>query len=145
MIFLKKVFILSLFLGTFLHAYSSELFQTLGYSATYEEALNKSKIDNKPMMLVISTKTCPWCRKLENKVLRREIINNVVQQNFVALALEQNDDVYPKKFRPQVVPTIIFVNPTDEKIFYKSYGYKTKNELQTILKVADMKFKKLSK
>jgi len=138
---LKKILLLGVFTATFLYASPAKLFQSLGYSTTYQETLNKAVKNRKPMMLVISEKTCPWCRKLENQTLKRKNINQFVQNNFIAVGLEKNDDVYPKKFTPQVVPTVVFVNPNDESIIYQSYGYKPKKEFIEILTEVNKMFK----
>lgn len=134
---------LAVFTAISLHATPAELFKSLGYSENYEQALKKAKANNKPLMLVISEKTCPWCRKLENQVLRRDNINSLVQKEFVGLGLEKNDDVYPKQFTPKVVPTVVFVDSKDESVIYESYGYKPKSEFLEVLVEVDKKFKGL--
>lgn len=134
----KVLFVLFALLSS---ASSSELFESLGYSQGYAQALQKAKKANKPMMLVISTKTCPWCRKLENQVLRKEVINKEVQKNFVGVGLERDDDSYPTNFSPAVVPTVLFVNPHNEKVFYDSFGYLPKKEFSKVIEEAKKKFK----
>lgn len=141
----KKLLFFVLLNATFLYATPAELFKSLGYSATYQETLNKAIKSNKPMMLVISEKTCPWCRKLEHQTLKRKNINQFVQENFVGIGLEKNDDIYPKKFTPQVVPTVVFVNPKDESVIYTSYGYKPKKEFLSILSEVKTLYMKASK
>lgn len=139
---MKKLLFVAVLTTSFLYASPADLFKSLGYSDTYKETLDKAVKSNKPMMLVISEKTCPWCRKLENQTLKKKNINQFVQDNFVALGLEKNDDVYPKQFTPQVVPTVVFVNPKDETIIFESYGYKPKKEFIEILTEVNALFTK---
>ncbi|WP_024955797.1 thioredoxin family protein [Sulfurospirillum arcachonense] len=141
----KNIFILLIFLNSFIFASSAELYQQLGYSTTYNEALLKAKKTNKPMMLVLSTKTCPWCRKLENQVLRRDNINKIVQMNFVGIGLDRDDDVYPKEFIPEVVPTVVFIDPHNQNVLFKSYGYKSKKDFIKILTQINKNYKKATK
>jgi len=145
MSYLKKVFILVLFSITLSQASTVELFNSLGYSKDYARGLEKAKKENKALMLVISEKTCPWCRKLEQQVLKRNNINKQVQKNFVGVGIEKNDDVYPKKFSPKVVPTVVFVNPHDESVIFKSYGYKPKREFTILLEEVNVEYKKAIK
>ena len=41
----------------------------LGYHSDYAKALTVAKKETKPLMLVIVTSYCPWCRKFERKSL----------------------------------------------------------------------------
>ena len=145
MSFFKKVFILVLFSVTLSQASTVELFNSLGYSKDYAQGLEKAKKLNKPLMLVISEKTCPWCRKLEQQVLKKDNINTQVQRDFVGVGIEKNDDVYPKKFSPKVVPTVVFVNPHDESVIFKAYGYKPKREFAILLEEVVEEYQKALK
>ena len=141
----KRIAISMLFFITLSQASTVELFNSLGYSKDYAQALEKAQKEDKPMMLVISTKTCPWCRKLEQQVLKRKNINKQVQNDFIGVPIERDTDVYPKKFTPKVVPTIVFVNPKDESVIFTSYGYKPKKEFSTLLKEVHVEYKKVTK
>jgi thioredoxin-related protein len=145
MLFFKQLVILLLFSFTISEASTAQLFKSLGYSQDYAQGLEKAKKSNKVLMLVISEKTCPWCRKLEQQVLKRKNINEQVQKDFVGVGLEKNDDVYPKKFTPKVVPTVVFVNPNDERVIFNSYGYKPKKEFATLLEEVNLEYKKAQK
>lgn len=142
---LIKTLVLSMFATTFMFASTAQLFESLGYSSTYEKALIKAKKSNKLLMLVVGEVTCPWCRKLENQVLKKENINKEVQKNFVAVGLEKNIDKYPAKFTPQVVPTVVFVNPKDESVIFNSYGYVAKKEFLKLLNEVVIESKKVVK
>ncbi len=145
MSYFKKVFIFVLFSLTISQASTVELFNSLGYSKGYASGLEKAKRENKALMLVISEKTCPWCRKLEQQVLKRNNINEQVQKDFVGVGIEKNDDVYPEKFSPKVVPTVVFVNPHDESVIFKSYGYKPKREFAILLEEVAEEYQKALK
>lgn len=130
---IKKICLILLLLSTFLNASPAELFKSLGYTETYKETLEKAVKVNKPMMLVIYEKTCPYCRKLESETLKSKDVNNFVQENFISVGLEKNDDLYPYYLKPDVAPTVKFVNPKDGSIIFISYGYLPKEDFLVIL------------
>ena len=125
------VFILGLFLN--LNATSQKFIKEMNYEVDYKTALEKAKKENKNIMMVISQTTCPWCRKLERQTLKKENINSLVKENFIALSIDKDIINYPKKYEAKVVPTIFFVNAKDETIIKKVLGYKNKKDFQKIL------------
>ncbi len=128
-------FIFVLFLGFFsgLNGVSLDFATTMKYQTNYDEAIKKAKKEKKPIMLVLSSSTCPWCRKMENQTLKNETINKQVQENFIPLALDKDTDIYPKEFLPQYVPTILFINPNTGEYFDQSIGFKSVAKFQESL------------
>lgn len=137
----KALIILSIFLSINLYGASKEFMQSIGYETSYQSALSKAKSSNKPIMMVITTTTCPWCRKFERQTLRKRSINNTVHNNFIALSVTRGVDSYPYKFDAKVVPTVFFIDPKNEKIFDKSLGYKNKNDYIKVLEKASKKYR----
>lgn len=125
------VFILGLFLN--LNATSQKFIKEMNYEIDYNIALQKANKENKNIMMVISQTTCPWCRKLERQTLKKENINALVKENFIALSVDKDLANFPKKYEAKVVPTIFFVNAKDETIIKKVLGYKNKKDFQEIL------------
>ncbi len=143
MIMVKKVisvFLLSFVFVINLNSASLEFIEQMKYEVDYDKALEKAKEVKKPIMLVLGTKTCPWCRKLERQTLKKEDINDIVLKNFIPLILDRDDGDYPMEFVAKVVPTVIFINEKDEKQFEISYGYKNKKVFQTVLESAIIKY-----
>jgi thiol:disulfide interchange protein len=106
------------------------------YQTNYDEAIKKAKKEKKPVMLVLSSSTCPWCRKMENQTLKNETINKQVQENFIPLALDKDTDSYPKEFTPQYIPTVLFINPNTGDYFDQSIGFKPVAKFQESLEEA---------
>ena len=125
------VFVLGLFLN--LNATSEKFIKQMNYEDNYKIALEKAKKANKPIMMVVSQVTCPWCRKLERQTLKKQKINTLIKENFVALSVDKDKLNYPKKFEVKVVPTIFFINSKDETIIKKILGYKNKKDFIEIL------------
>lgn len=99
-----------------------------GYEISYEKALAKAKLQNKPIMLVMVTHYCPWCRKYERDTLGKKSIIDFVNKKYVTLVLNREDSKYPKKFDTPRIPTTFFVNQKDESIIYSEMGFKTKKD-----------------
>lgn len=129
---MKYILLLILLLNG-LFASSSEFIEKMNYEIIYEKALERAIKENKSIMMIASTKSCPWCRKLERQTLTRDNINNIIQKNFVPLAVDQDLKNYPKKYEVKVVPTVYFINPKDESVIKKVLGYKNKKEFSKIL------------
>jgi thioredoxin-related protein len=127
--------IFAVFLGLLsgLYGGSMEFATSMKYQTNYDEAIKKAKKEKKPVMLVLSSTTCPWCRKMENQTLKNAIINKQIQENFIPLALDKDEDIYPKQFFPQYVPTVLFLNPHTEDYFDQSIGYKSVVKFQESL------------
>jgi hypothetical protein len=127
--------IFTIFLGLLsgLYGGSMEFATSMKYQTNYDEAIKKAKKEKKPVMLVLSSTTCPWCRKMENQTLKNAIINKQIQENFIPLALDKDEDIYPKQFFPQYVPTVLFLNPHTEDYFDQSIGYKSVVKFQESL------------
>ncbi len=129
---MKYILLLILLLNG-LFASSSKFIEKMNYETIYEKALERAIKENKSIMMIASTKSCPWCRKLERQTLKRENINNIIQKNFVPLAVDQDLKNYPKKYEVKVVPTVYFINPKNESVIKKVLGYKNKKEFSKIL------------
>lgn len=145
MIYRNIFTILISFFGFFglANASSLEFAKSMDYQTNYEQAITKAKKENKPVMLVLSSKTCPWCRKFENQTLRNQNINEQVHKNFIPLALDQSEDVYPEKFYPQYVPTVLFIDPVTQDFFAQSIGYKPAKKFQESIDEAIEDIKRL--
>lgn len=128
---MKKLFVFLILLSYSFGA-SKQFTQEMNYFTNYNQALHESKKQNKPIFLMISTKTCPWCRKLEAQTLKKDYIDSFIHKNFIPLSLIQDKDIYPKKFTSKVVPTIYIVNP-NEMIIHKIRGYKPHKKFISII------------
>lgn len=129
---MKYIFIF-LFLIISLNASSQKFIEKMGYEVDYNIALTKAKKEKKILMMIVSTKDCPWCRKLERQTLKKSNINKIIKESFIPLALEKDKGDYPKKFEVKVVPTIFFINPENEATLNKTLGYKNKKDFLEIL------------
>ncbi len=112
---------------------SSKFTEEMKYETNYEIALNKAKNENKNLMMLVTSESCPWCRKLERQTLRKEDINDIIQKSYIPLNVDQDLKNYPKNFEVKYVPTVYFIDSKSGKIIQKSVGYKNKKEFSNIL------------
>jgi thioredoxin-related protein len=124
-----------------LNGASLQFTQKMNYETDYSVALQKALKQNKPIMMVIGTKTCPWCRKLENQTLKKDIVHNIVSKEFIALTLHRSKTSYPPQYVAKVVPTVFFIDPKKEKAYHISYGYKNKKIFSQVVEKALKKYK----
>lgn len=131
---MKKILIVAFFASLLsLSLFSSVDFpKEMGYEIEYEKALEKAKKEKKPILLVVKTKTCPWCKKLERQTLKKEAIHTKIIENFIPLTLYKKD-LLSKGLNTKVVPTVYFISSKDEKVYKKSFGYKNRKEFGEIL------------
>ncbi len=135
---MKYIFVF-LFLLVSLNASSNKFIEKMAYETNYLVALEKAKKENKQLMMVGSTKSCPWCRKMERQTLSKNNIANFIKENFIALSVDQELKNYPAKYEIKVVPSIFFINPKDETVILKVLGYKSKKEFKKILDKVSLK------
>ncbi|MEA3354721.1 MAG: thioredoxin family protein [Campylobacterota bacterium] len=132
MLLIMMLFSLNLYGG------SEKLVEKMSYETSYKKALKKAQELNKPIMMVVGQEGCPYCNKFESKTLTRKAIHAKVEKNFIPLTILKFKDEgsYPDKFRPHGVPTVLFIEPKEQKVFYKSFGYKSKREYKAELENA---------
>ncbi len=126
---------------------SPEAAKELGYHSDYDKALSIAKKENKPLMLVVVTTYCPWCRKFERKSLASKTIAPIVKSMYIPVIVDRNKDdaLFPKKFQTPRIPTVFFIDPKDGKKYWESIGYLNKKEFAEALKDAEVLFKKRQK
>jgi thioredoxin-related protein len=126
---------------------SPQAAQELGYYSDYQKALAIAKKEQKPIMLVVVTSYCPWCRKFERKTLASETIASTVKSGYVPVIVDRNQDAesFPKQFQTPRIPTVFFVDPKDGTEFWETIGYVKKSEFADALKEAENLFKKRGK
>lgn len=118
--------------------------QEFAYLSSYKEAHAQSLKNNKPLMILFVTTSCPWCQKLKHQVLKKEEVNAFIHNAFIPVMLDKESDAFPKDLMPFAVPTLSFVGAKKEQEFFKIIGYKPLEEALTLLKRAKAKSKEES-
>ena len=114
------------------------------YMRDYDSALKVAKEQNKPIMMLVVTAYCPWCKKFERKTLSSTMIRELVKKDFIALVIDKRADEgkYPKEFKSPLVPTVYFIDPSTQKPLYESLGYMKKKPFSKEMNIALNIYKK---
>ncbi len=104
-----------------------------GYSVDYDKALELAQKEKKDIMFVMVANFCPWCIKLEKKVLKKKDINAKVHNKYIPLILNREEGKYPDSFETPMIPTVYFIDHETKKIKTKVVGYNNKQDLINII------------
>ena len=129
-----------LFIFTLTLYASPEAAKELGYYSDYNKAMIVAKKEDKPLMLVVVTSYCPWCRKFERKSLASKKIAAMVRPMFIPVIVDRNKDaeMFPKMFQTPRIPTVFFIDPEDGVKYWESIGYLNKTEFAEALEDAKL-------
>lgn len=132
---MKKLLILCLFaIGVF--------GADIPWNSSYDQALLKAKKEGKPLMVLITSETCRWCRKLESTTLQDDEIVSRINTSFQAVNVTKDKSVYPKNFTAKMVPMSYFIDPRNGKVLYSIPGFWGTEDYGSILDDALLKYKK---
>lgn len=111
------------------------------WSSNFAEAQKKSLQEGKPLMVLITSEQCRWCRKLEATTLEDETIVSQINGQFSAVHVTRDKSIYPKNLVAKMVPMSYFLDGNG-KILYSMPGYWGTEDYQSILDDALSKYKK---
>ncbi|QSZ40604.1 DUF255 domain-containing protein [Sulfurimonas aquatica] len=125
---MRYIFLVTL-LCSFMFAQSYQEFaKQYGYETDYKVALQKAKQAKKDVLMVQVSNYCPWCRKLEKKILSRENINEVIHKKYIPLIVNREEKNLPKQFNTPIIPVTYIIDYEDDTAFLSLPGYKDKDE-----------------
>jgi len=85
--------------------------------------------------MFMTTSYCPWCRKLESRILSQTDIDSTIKKRYIPITLNLDKDSFPEQFsKTRFTPIIYIVNSTTEEIEHKFVGYSAKDEFLHLLK-----------
>jgi len=126
-------------------AFGSE-YDDIDLKVDYDEVVEFSKIQNRPAMVLITSKRCKWCKKFKKRTLSDDKIINRLNENFVVVEVTRKKDDYPyKKLRARAVPTIYFIDGNGKPFMRPVIGYWNIENFNSYLNDAERRFKKLYK
>jgi len=107
----------------------------MGYETDYKTALAKAKKEGKGLFIFMTTSYCPWCRKLENRILSQHDIDAKIKAKYIPLMLNLDKDSYPEQFaKTRFTPILYIVDAKDGSIKHKFVGYSARGEFLQVLK-----------
>ncbi|MDD5052733.1 MAG: DUF255 domain-containing protein [Sulfuricurvum sp.] len=131
---MKKLLLLALLMAN--------LFATdIVWNDTYEQAQAKAKKESKPLMVLITSEQCRWCRKFEATTLQDEEVITKLNSKFVMVHVTRDKSIYPKNLSAKMIPMHYFLDG-EGKVIYSIPGYWPSEDYQSILDDALTKYKK---
>jgi len=139
---LMRIFSLLFILSLTLSA-SPDIVKSLGYFTDYDQAAAIAKKEGKPLMLVVVTSYCPWCRKFERKTLANKRVQERVNKYYIPVIVDRNKDsgTFPQRFQTPRIPTVFFIDARSGKEYWETMGYLNKNDYLDALTEAKKMFK----
>ncbi len=112
------------------------------WNSSYDQALIKAKKEGKPLMVLITSETCRWCRKLESTTLQDDEIVSRINTSFQAVNVTKDKSIYPRNLTAKMVPISYFIDPRNGKVLYSIPGFWGTEDYNSILDDALLKYKK---
>jgi len=112
------------------------------WNSSYDQALLKAKKEGKPLMVLITSEQCRWCRKLESTTLQDDEVAARINTTFQAVNVTKDKSIYPKNLSAKMVPMSYFIDPRNGKVLYSIPGYWGAEDYNSILDDALRKYKK---
>ena len=123
-------------------ALASLLMAEVNWQPNYNTAKEEAKKSEKPMLVILVSHTCRWCRKLENRTLQNPKVVDYVNKFFVPVIVYREEGDYPDFIRSSMIPTTFFLTPNEKMIIQPSVGYWEPIDYMSDLTLAIKKFKK---
>ena len=120
---------------------ASILMAEVNWQPNYNTAKEEAKKSGKPMLVILVSHTCRWCRKLENRTLQNPKIVNYVNNFFVPVIVYRGEGDYPEFIRSSMIPTTFFLTPNEKMIMKPSVGYWEPIDYMSDLTLAIKKYK----
>lgn len=111
------------------------------WNDTFAEAQVRAKKESKPLLVLITSEQCRWCRKFEATTLQDEDVISKLNTKFVSVHVTRDKSVYPKNLSAKMVPMNYFLD-NNGKVIYSMPGYWPVEDYESILDDALLKYKK---
>jgi thioredoxin-related protein len=94
-----------------------------------------SQAERKPIMVFVTSPTCPYCTIMSEATLKDEEVCELINSKFIPLvAIDGSKDV-PKNSKVLGVPTILFVDSKESELSQKIIGLRSKDDFIKELKL----------
>lgn len=139
---MKKAFLLFLFSISWIIGFGQQQGGIEFRVIEWKEAVKEAKTQNKLIFFDAYTTWCGPCHKIQNNVFPDSDLGDFYNEHFINVKydMERGEGVkLSRKYGIQVYPTLLFINPVNEKVVSHAIGYKTVEQLiklaeQSILK-----------
>ena len=109
----------------------------------YDLGLQKAKLENKLLYVLVSSKECKWCKKFEETTLSNDLIKKRLNKEFVVVELIREHDKIDKRFKTTPIPRHYFLD-SNSKIIYEALGYRDSVLFDSFMDNAQNRNKKIN-
>lgn len=92
------------------------------WAHSFAEAQERAHREEKNILLLITTESCRWCRRLESSTLTDRRVADRINAEYVAVHLTRGKDDYPAHLVAPRVPMSYFLKP-DGEVIHDMMGY----------------------
>jgi len=114
----------------------------LKWAHSYKEAQERAVNEDKAILLLVTTESCRWCRKLESTTLQDDDVIAKISNDFIPVHLTRGKDDYPSSLKAKRVPTSFFLHSDGRPLMRSVMGYWSAEDYLSILEDAKRKIKK---
>ncbi len=133
---MKKIF--TLLILSFLSLQALEL----EWTGSYREALSLAKQENKSVMVLVTSESCGWCRRLERVTLKDADVIKRLNRDYILFQATRGEGTYPESFRVGAVPASLFLKADGSLIINKVIGFWSAEDYLSYLDDVDYKLGK---
>lgn len=87
-----------------------------------QSAAKKAKATDKKVMILMSSEHCRYCKQMHAEVFSNTAIADYINQHFVAVELDVNNDAYPEALDVRGVPATFFFSSDLQTRYRKILG-----------------------
>jgi len=106
--------------------------EELETNMSYAKALQKTKDENKILIIAIRGTNCHYCDRMENETLNEQSVEDALSENFVTFHVDQDLEELPLGLQTGMTPNFVFVN-ANEDIIDMAPGLRTPVEFLEVL------------
>ncbi len=114
----------------------------INWASSYKDAVDKASEQKKSIMLLVTTKTCRWCRKLESTTLKDTGVVSRLKKSYISVHVTRDEDDYPCHLKASGVPTTFFLDVSGKPLIRKVVGYWNVEDYHSYLDDVDYKLGK---
>lgn len=111
------------------------------WSANFADAQAQAKKEHKPLLVLITSEQCRWCRKMEATTLQDDGIVGRINSDFKSVHVTRDKSIYPEKLTAKMVPMSYFLDG-EGKVIYSIPGYWGSEDYNSVLDDAIRVYKK---
>jgi thioredoxin-related protein len=108
---------------------------------SYNDAFQIAQKERKIIMMTVVANNCPFCEKMEKEVVSESSVAEVLEDDFVLVKVNEDEEAVPFGMSRMMTPTYIFIDKTENILFMVPGSY-TKDEFLEFLQQAKDKAKR---